>query len=87
MYSRISTKMDEKYSFLLFLVYIIHKVWHQEVSGNVGNLRGVAFRPLNLEKSILRYGLRGKARTRPDILGVVLGPCAQFCPYEASEQK
>ena len=45
------------------------------------------FRPLNLENSILRYGLRGKARTRPDILGVVLGPCAQYCPCEASEQK
>ena len=48
-------------------------------------LKGV--RLLNLENSILRYGLRGKIRTRPDILGVVLGPCAQCCPCEASEQK
>ena len=35
----------------------------------------------------MRYGLKGKARTRPDFLRVVLGPCAQFDPCEASEQK
>ena len=28
-----------------------------------------------------------KARTRPHILRVVLGPCVQYCPCEASEQK
>ena len=27
------------------------------------------------------------ARTRPDILKVVLGPYVQYCPCEASEQK
>ena len=37
--------------------------------------------------SILRYELKGKARTRPDIFSLVLGPCAQCCPCEASEQK
>ena len=26
----------------------------------------------------MRYELKGKARTRPDIFRVVLGPCAQF---------
>ena len=26
----------------------------------------------------MRYGLKGKARTRPDFFRVVLGPCAQF---------
>ena len=26
--------------------------------------------------SILRYDLKGKARTRPDIFRLVLGPCA-----------
>ena len=36
---------------------------------------------------ILRYELKGKARTRPDIFRLVLGPCAQCCPCEASEQK
>ena len=35
----------------------------------------------------MRYGLKGKARTRPDFLRVVLGPCAQFYLCEASEQK
>ena len=35
----------------------------------------------------MRYGLKGKARTRPDLIRLVLGPCAQFYPYEASEQK
>ena len=35
----------------------------------------------------MRYGLKGKARTRPDFLRVFLGPCAQFYPCEASEQK
>ena len=37
--------------------------------------------------SILRYELKGKARTRPDIFRLVLGPCAQCCPCEASELK
>ena len=31
--------------------------------------------------------MKGKARTRPDILRVVLGPYMQYCPCEASEQK
>ena len=31
--------------------------------------------------------LEGKARTRPNILRVVLGPYVQYCPCEASEQK
>ena len=35
----------------------------------------------------MRYGLKGKARTRPDFFRVVLDPCAQFFPREASEQK
>ena len=29
----------------------------------------------------------GKARTRPEILRIVLGPYVQYCPCEASEQK
>ena len=37
--------------------------------------------------SILRYELKGKARTRPEIFRLVLGPCAQCCPCEASELK
>ena len=48
---------------------------------------GGGFRPIILETSIMRYGLKGKARTRPDFFRVVLGPCAQFYPCEASEQK
>ena len=39
-----------------------------------------------MESLVLRYGLKGKARTRPDFFKVVLGPCVQFCPCEASEQ-
>ena len=35
----------------------------------------------HLKKSILRYELKGKVRTRPEIFMVVLGPC------EASEQQ
>ena len=35
----------------------------------------------------MRYGLKGKARTRPEFFRLVLGPCAQFYPFEASEQK
>ena len=34
--------------------------------------------PIFLETSILRYGLLGKARTRPEIFRVDLGPCALF---------
>ena len=36
---------------------------------------------------ISSYELEGTARTRPDILKVVLGPYVQYCPCEASEQK
>ena len=43
-------------------------------------------RPIILETLILRYGLKGKARTRPDFIRVVLGAGAQFYPCEASEQ-
>ena len=36
---------------------------------------------------ILKYELTGKAGRRPDIFRVVLCPCAEFYPCEASEQK
>ena len=42
---------------------------------------GGGFRPIILETLIMRYGLKGKGRTRPDFFRVVFGPC------EASEQK
>ena len=48
---------------------------------------GGGLRPLILEILIMRYGLKGKARSRPDFFRLVLGPCAQFYPCEASEQK
>ena len=35
-------------------------------------------RPIILETSILRYELKGKARACPNLLRVVLGPCAQY---------
>ena len=44
-------------------------------------------RPIILETLILRYGLKGKARTRSDFIRVILGAGAQFYPCEASEQK
>ena len=47
----------------------------------------ILFKPIILETLILRYELKGKARTRSEIFRVVLGPCAQFYPREASEQK
>ena len=54
---------------------------------NNGERGGGGFRPIILENSILRYELKGKARTRPDGFRVVLSPCAQCCPCEASEKK
>ena len=47
------------------------------------------FRSIILENLILRYKLKRKARTRPDILRVVLGPCAvcTMLPCEALEHK
>ena len=33
-----------------------------------------------LEILILRYELKGKDRTRPEIFRLVLGPCAQYSP-------
>ena len=46
---------------------------------------GAGFRPIILEKSILRYELKRKDMSR--LFRVVLGPCAQCCRCEASEQK
>ena len=57
------------------------------MQGGGGGGGGGWFRPIILETLILRYELKGKARTRPEIFRVVLGPCAQFYPCEASEQK
>ena len=45
------------------------------------------FRPIILETLILRYGLKGKAKARPDFIRVVLAAGAQFYPCEALEQK
>ena len=56
-----------------------------ELRGGGGGGGGV--RPIILETFIMRYGLKGKARTRPDFFRVVLGPYAQFHQCEASEQK
>ena len=39
---------------------------------------GGGFRPIILETLLLRHEWKGKARTRPKIFRVVLGPCAQF---------
>ena len=62
----------------------------QEKGFDSASLRGGGgggFRPIILETLILKYGLKGEARTRPQIFRVVLGPCAQFYPCKASEQK
>ena len=37
--------------------------------------------------SLSSYELEGKARTRPSILRVILGPYVQYCPCEVSVQK
>ena len=39
---------------------------------------GGGFRPIIFETLVLRYGLKGKARTRPEFLRVVLGPCFDY---------
>ena len=46
---------------------------------------GGGFRSTTLEKRF-RVGEEGQ-ETRPDILRVVLGPCVQYCPREASKRK
>ena len=55
--------------------------------GGGGRGGGGGFRPVILETFIIRYGLKGKARTSPDFFRLVLGPCTQFYPCEASEKK
>ena len=47
---------------------------------------GGGVQAFNFKKYIMSLDLKGKARTRPDILRVVLGPCVQYCQCEASEQ-
>ena len=41
----------------------------------------------HLGKKDFELEVGGKARTRPNILRVVLGPYVQYCQCEASEQK
>ena len=48
---------------------------------------GGGFQAYHFGKRISSKELEGKARTRPDILRVILGPYVQYCPCEASEQK
>ena len=51
-------------------------------------LRGEGgFRTFNFENTISTYGLGLMAWTCTNNFRVVLGPCAQYCPSEASEQK
>ena len=49
-------------------------------------IRG-GFRPFNFENTISTYGLGVVALTCTNNFMVVLGPCAQYCPSEASEQR
>ena len=54
---------------------------------NLGNIKEGGFRPFNFENTILTYGLGVMAWTCTNNFRVVLGPCAQYCLSEASEQK
>ena len=45
------------------------------------------FRPFNFENTISTYGWGVVAWTCTNNLRVVLGPCVQYCPSEASEQR
>ena len=64
---------------------LCEKVWMFYLLRGGGG--GWGFKPIILETLIMRYGLKGKAWTRPDFFRVVLGPCSQFYPCETSEQK
>ena len=64
----------------IYQLYLISIIFVLRRAGGGGG-----FRPIILEKSILRYGLKRKDMSR--LFRVVLGPCAQCCPCEASEQK
>ena len=55
-------------------------VGSRDVGGQDVGCRDVRF-PV-LKNTILRWELKGKARTRPEIMRVVLGPCTQCCPCE-----
>ena len=44
-------------------------------------------RHFKFENTILTYGLGVMAWTYTNNLRVVFGPCTQYCPCEASEQK
>ena len=57
------------------------------MTNKLGPMTTRVFRLIMLENLILKFELKGKARTHPEIFRVVLGPCAQFCLCEASEQK
>ena len=50
-------------------------------------IQGGWSRPFNFESMIFTYWLGVMAWTCINNLGVVLGPCAQYCPYEYLEKK
>ena len=58
--------------------------YYRYIKGGGG---GGGVRPIIKENLFLKCELKGTARTRTDILRVVLGPCAQCCPCESSKQK
>ena len=61
--------------------YCGEKIFNVIIVKGGGGGGGGGFRPIILETLILRYELKGNARTRPEIFMVVLGPSAQFYQF------
>ena len=69
---------------MLFQLLNIYNIFINMIK-NFFILRGV--QAFHFRKMISSLELEGTARTRPDILKVVLGQYVQYCLREASEQK
>ena len=68
--------------FIICNLYVNHSENKIKTVKGVGDGSG-----LSRWKNYFELGSGVEARTRPDILRVVLGPYVQYCPCEASEQK
>ena len=85
--NRAKTLNRHKLHFLLLRVIVYICIYFKCKGRAILRGGGGGFGPIILGHLILRYTLKAKARTHPEIFRVVLGPCVQFCPCEASEQK
>ena len=66
---------------------VFHNLPANHIIGQLRGGGGGGVQAFHFGANDFELAVRGEDQTRPDILRVVLGPCAQYYPCEASEQQ